>query len=86
MSRDLPQGGIDYPRTSAELLRWFPDEAACLDYLAWLRWPEGVVCPACGTAKGWRTADGRWSCAGCTRLVSATAGTIFHGTRTPLAT
>ena len=67
-------------------MSWFPDDAACLDYLEWLRWPDGFACPACGTPKGWRTADGRWSCAGCARLVSATAGTIFHGTRTPLTT
>ena len=86
MSRGAPQGGIDYPRTHGELLSWFPDEAACLDYLEWLRWPAGFVCPACATRRGWRTADGRWSCAGCARLVSATAGTIFHGTRTPLTT
>ena len=86
MSREVPQGGVDYPRTYAELLSWFPDEAACLDYLAWLRWPDGFVCPACGTRKGWRIADGRWSCGGCARLVSATAGTIFHATRTPLTT
>lgn len=44
------------------------------------------MCPACGTKKGWRIADGRWSCGGCARLVSATAGTIFHATRTPLTT
>jgi transposase-like protein len=84
VSRETPRAGIDYPRTYGELLAWFPDDAACLDYLEWLRWPEGFVCPACETGKGWRTADGRWSCAGCARLVSATAGTIFHGTRTPL--
>ena len=33
---------------------------------------------------GWRAADRRWRCAGCDRRVSATAGTIFHKTRTPL--
>ena len=31
-----------------------------------------------------RAPDRRWRCAGCDRRVSATAGTIFHGTRTPL--
>ena len=31
-----------------------------------------------------RGSDWRWRCAGCDRRVSATAGTIFHGTRTPL--
>jgi hypothetical protein len=55
-----------------------------LDCLEWPRWPEGFLRPRCSATKGWRLADGRWSCGGCARRVSATAGTIFHGTRTPL--
>src|ERR1035437_2561881 len=47
---------------------------------------RGVARPR---ADGHRIGDGaapdrRWRCAGCDRRVSATAGTIFHGTRTPL--
>lgn len=34
--------------------------------------------------KGWRTADGRWACAGCGRKVSVTAGTIFDRSRISL--
>jgi hypothetical protein len=55
-----------------------------LDYLEWLRWPEGFVCPDCGNAGGWRLADGRFRCAGCGARTSPTAGTIFDRTRTPL--
>ncbi len=84
MSRGSPRVGVDYPRSYAELRAWFPSDAACLDYLDWLRWPDGFCCPLCGTTTAWRLADGRWSCGGCARRVSATAGTIFHGTRTPL--
>jgi hypothetical protein len=84
-SRSL-RAGVDYPGTWAALLEWFPDEAACLAYLDRLRWPDGFVCPRCGAVKGWRLADGRWSCGGCARKVSVTAGTIFHRTRTPLRT
>ena len=80
----MPQAGADYPGSYADLLSWFPDDAACLDYLDWLRWPEGFVCPHCGGTRAWRLADGRWSCGGCARRVSPTAGTIFHATRTPL--
>lgn len=29
----VPQTGKDYPGSYAELLAWFPDEAACVDYL-----------------------------------------------------
>jgi len=55
-----------------------------LDYLEWLRWPEGFVCPDCGHAGGWRIADGRFECSACGERTSPTAGTIFDRTRTPL--
>ena len=84
MSRRWPRAGADYPGSYADLLSWFPDDAACLDYLDWLRWPDGFACPHCGGTRAWRLADGRWSCGGCARRVSPTAGTIFHATRTPL--
>ena len=84
MSRQAPRAGVDYPGSYADLLSWFPDDAACLDDLDWLRWPDGFVCPHCGGTRAWRLADGRWSCGGCARRVSPTAGTIFHATRTPL--
>ena len=81
-----PRAGVDYPGTWAAFLDWFPDDAACLAYLERLRWPQGFVCPACASRRGWRTGDGRLCCAGCARRVSVTAGTIFHRTRTPLTT
>src|SRR5664280_968667 len=76
--------GQDYPNSYAELRAWFNEDWKCLDYLDWLRWPEGFVCPWCASPEGWRAPDRRWRCAGCDRRVSATAGTIFHSTRTPL--
>lgn len=63
---------------------WFASDAACLDYLEWLRWPDGFVCPSCGGAGGWRLGDGRWRCRACGSSGSVTAGTIFDRTRTPL--
>ncbi len=80
----MPRAGLHYPGSYAELRSWFPDDAACLDYLDWLRWPDGVVCPHCGCLTGWRMAGAVWRCADCRRRVSSTAGTIFHDTRTPL--
>ena len=76
--------GQDYPNSYAELRAWFNEDWKCLDYLDWLRWPEGFVCPWCACPEGWRAPEGRWRCAGCDRRVSATAGTIFGGTREPL--
>ena len=79
-----PLASKDYPRNYAEFLGWFPDDAACLDYLDWLRWPSGFSCPHCSCGKGWRMGDGRWWCKACQRRISATSGTIFHHTQTPL--
>ena len=81
-----PEPGIDYPTKYQELLTWFPDNQACLDYLAKLRWPQGFICPGCGATDFWRTADDLWMCQACARRTSVTAGTIFHRTRTPLST
>ncbi|WP_238992209.1 IS1595 family transposase [Jiangella ureilytica] len=78
--------GADYPGTYQELLAWFPDNRACLEYLERLRWPDGFVCPRCGAGACWRTGKGLLMCAACGRQTSVTAGTIFHRTRTPLAT
>jgi hypothetical protein len=30
---DRPQAGKDYPKNYADFLGWFPNDAACLDYL-----------------------------------------------------
>ena len=79
-----PVAGVDYPSRLAELRAWFPTDADCMDYLDWLRWPDGFVCPRCGGVRGRRGADGLWRCRECWRRVSVTSGTIFQDTRTPL--
>src|SRR3954465_3049463 len=75
--------GLHYPAATGEFMAWFSADADCLDYLEWLRWPAGFVCPGCGRG-GWRLSDGRFECSGCGRRTSVTAGTIFDRTRTPL--
>jgi transposase-like protein len=63
----------------------FATEAACLEYLAGSRWPEGFVCPACGGRRSWVLERRHlWECADCHQQTSVTAGTVMHGTRTPL--
>jgi transposase-like protein len=78
------RGGLHYPRSVGEFQAWFRTDADCLDYLEWVRWPQGFVCPECGHSGGWRLGDGRIMCAACGHRTSVTAGTIFYRTRTPL--
>ncbi len=79
-----PVAGAHYPRSVGEFQSWFVTDADCLDYLEWLRWPAGFVCPDCGYPGGWRLGDGRIRCGLCRSATSVTAGTIFDRTRTPL--
>jgi hypothetical protein len=79
-----PRAGKHYPRSVGEFQAWFRSDADCLDYLEWLRWPTGFVCPDCGNGGCWRLRDRRLMCSGCGGRTSVTAGTIFDRTRTPL--
>ncbi len=70
----------DFLRSLPEFQRHFPDEAACDEYLAAVRWPDGFRCPACDGAKAWRlsTKPFTWECAGCGKQTSVTAGTVMR--------
>ena len=78
-------GRPDFPRSIVDFQQRFPDDAACLSYLAASRWPEGFSCPACGSERAWVLERRHlWECADCRHQASVTAGTVMHGTRTPL--
>src|SRR6476469_9882785 len=76
----------EFPQSLIEFQSRFPDEAACVGYLFAARWPEGFVCPACGTGKAWplQTKAWTWECAHCGKQTSVTAGTIMHHSKLPL--
>jgi transposase-like protein len=76
--------GGDYPKTLPEFDRWFGTEEACREYLTRLRWPDGFACSRCRSTDAWLTERGLMHCRQCDHQVSVTAGTIFHGTRSPL--
>ena len=80
----IPRAGKHYPGSVGEFQAWFRTDADCLDYLEWLRWPDGFVCPSCGHEGGWRLGDGRFMCPACSTRSSVTAGTIFDRTRDTL--
>jgi hypothetical protein len=75
-----------FPRSLIEFQQRFPDEAACVEYLFKARWPDGFVCPGCGTGRAWalQTKPWTWECTGCHRQTSVTAGTIMHHSKLPL--
>ena len=63
-----------------------PDpESQCEQALPWIRWPDGLDCPACGSASFCRLRSRRLlKCNRSKRQVSLVAGTIFQSTKLPL--
>jgi hypothetical protein len=76
----------DTPLSLSEFEQRFREEAACAEYLANARWPNGFVCPGCGSGKAWQLETKPWTyeCARCGRETSVTAGTVMHHSKLPL--
>ena len=63
----------------------FHSEERCRDYLAELRWPNGVACLRCGAMKhAFDSERYVWDCYSCGYQFSVLSGTIFHDTKLPL--
>ena len=65
-----------------------PDQARTA--LEAIRWPNGPVCPHCGSAERIGSGHGRshraglYRCGSCTRQFTVTVGTLFEGSKIPL--
>jgi transposase-like protein len=68
----------------------FTDENAARAYFEQLRWPDGPVCPHCGSVdnaaqlKGKTTRPGLYNCRDCRKQFSATIGTLYERSHIPL--
>ncbi|MEJ1969776.1 MAG: IS1595 family transposase [Rhizomicrobium sp.] len=66
----------------------FTDADAARQHLEALQWPDGPICPHCGTVdrassiKGGR--KGLWFCNACRMQFSVTVGTVFERSKIPL--
>jgi len=67
------------PSTLADAIRYFADKDMALTFLASLRWPDGVSCPACEAKNpGFLKTRRIWKCRDCGRQFSVKLGTIFE--------
>jgi transposase-like protein len=68
----------------------FHDEDAARVHFERIRWPEGRICPHCGTVdnstllKGKSTRPGLYKCRDCWKPFTATMGTIYERSHIPL--
>ena len=67
------------PTTLQQAAQYFSDEHACIQFVAKMRWPDGVTCPQC-QAMNVPYVKSRfiWQCKGCRKQFSVKAGTIFE--------
>lgn len=72
--------------TKAMFDKRFPNDDVCLEFLKNARWPNGITCAKCQkVTKHYRIrAKKAYGCEFCGTLVSPTADTIFHKSRTSL--
>jgi transposase-like protein len=67
------------PTNLLEAIRYFADADVATDFVANLRWPEGPVCPRCGSHEySYLTTRRVWKCKGCKKQYSVKLGTIFE--------
>jgi transposase-like protein len=69
------------PKTLQEAIVYFSNPENCLNYLVPRRWPNGVVCPSCGSEKvSFLKNHLRWQCSShhAKRQFSVKVGTIFE--------
>jgi transposase-like protein len=68
----------------------FTDETKAREYLEAIRWPQGPVCPHCGSCDGAYRLDGAkhrpglLKCKDCREQFSVTVGTVFERSKIPL--
>lgn len=77
--------------TYQTVLRWTDEQ--CREYLEHQRWPNGAVCPKCGTANPYilerksktkNKVQKLYKCRTCRKQFTATIGTIFEDSHIPL--
>jgi transposase-like protein len=75
----------DFPKSILEFQQWFPDEEACIKYLYKSRWPNGFICDICDDTKAYYISSKRvFQCRANKHQTYLTAGTVMHGSHTPL--
>ena len=79
--------------TLLEIMRRFSTEEAARAYFERIRWPNGPVCPHCGSAgqayaltpnKEARIREGLYKCGECRDTFSVTVGTVMESSKVPL--
>ena len=76
------------PKSLQEAIVYFSNPDNCIDYIAIRRWPNGVICPGCGSIKvsAFNATRRTWKCGSHhpKREFSVKVGTIYEDSPIPL--
>ena len=65
-----------------EVMDMFPDDSTAEEWFIKSRWPNGVICPHCGSHKvAEPRKPQRFRCAKCHKYFSAKTGSLLHGSK-----
>jgi len=70
-----------FPASLLEATRYFADPDVCVDFVAAMRWPEGITCPHCeGQKVSYLSTRRIWKCMAkeCHKQFSVKTGTVFE--------
>ena len=77
------------------IAKHFSDEDAAREFLEFMRWPNGAICPRCGAGEAYRLTPrveskrpvrkGVLKCKSCRKQFTVTVGTIFEDSHIPLS-
>ena len=67
------------PKTLLEAVRFFTDIDRCTQFMAMVRWPEGVICPHCtATRNSFNKARRYWQCKDCRKQFTIKTGSVME--------
>ena len=86
----MPKNRVRFQKglSLARFLQDYGTEPQCEQALFHARWPDGLSCTRCGSARFCRLSTRRttFQCNRCKRQISLLAGTLFQATKLPLTT
>jgi transposase-like protein len=68
-------------RSLSDAIRYFADEYVCINIVSQMRWPNGPVCPVCGSVaerQHFLKTQKRFQCRDCGKQYSVKVGSIFE--------
>lgn len=68
----------------SKFIELYGTDEQCRHYLKEKRWPNGFVCPKCGSIACCELYNGIFQCYDCHHQTSVTAGTVMHRSHLPL--